>query len=705
MSGPQKPGSGAVASAGKGVSKKVLDQLKKLAAAEQEEKSTYSIPDLGITFAADIAIDRLKVLEDNLRRVTSRGATFAKGGALHKAFQSTAEVYDRMAGSADMGATAVKALVVSMEQFSQMAEGGKAGLQFVEQMSQQAAALDRFGLSFSDYAKNVDLAQNMLNMSKEAVLGLNQGLADFSKEMRLLPGLVSQNFQLVAKSLSYEGPKIVEQFKKIQTMSSQTGVSVGTLMSGMGDRLDTFSGAGQFAAQLNAILGGNVFSPNEILMMDESERIIRIREEIRKHPIMGEIEKGGRLGKFALNTISKVVGFSKEDTRKYLTGDFDPSKKPAERSAKEAAAATIGGGFTKETSGLFKKATGEFSETAIKLKGTVDQLNKQMEQNAIMIKNAYLSVQDRALVEERARYMGGRKAGAGDIFSKRPGSDAKLKGLQDEFLRMQGLKNISRFGVGELVGTSGGLFAGTGVTQDEIKIAQSRLPELDSLLNSLQTLPMDNQPAKKFRNEVASLIKVYGKRGQVNIGKRTQQQLSGLMQLDKEVSRPFQEANDLISQKEAAALVLIKGSALKTQRLGAYNKALRLFRMGGDDKDNTQKLLDELERLELDENTTGEDKKTLKELRESIVKLTPEGAKKIVETSGQQAAAAAIPGSQVASAASPGQTPGASPLSTIEEAAFDKLIAAFSKLTLEIPLGNGEMTKIVGATLKRNGVG
>ncbi len=109
----------------------------------------------------------------------------------------------------------------------------------------------------------------------------------------------------------------------IQKLSQQTGVSVDSLVGTFGKGLDTISGASGFAAQINSLLGSNVFSSTELLMMDEATRMKTVRERIMAdQSIMGAMGRGGVERKFALQSISSAIGMSMDDTRRFLeTGE------------------------------------------------------------------------------------------------------------------------------------------------------------------------------------------------------------------------------------------------------------------------------------------------------------------------------------------------------------------------------------------------
>ncbi len=597
MGGKNEGGGGKTPSGNPGqkvvnVGKEGLSILKNMQKMLEEERSSYTVTQFEANLSGYASINeaRLKSIEASIRSISSAGLTFAKGGKVNEAITTVATMMDKLAGNADLGAKAVTALAKSMELFPQLAETQE---NFAEKIALQAASLDRLGISFQSYTRNVEIAQNMFNMTQDQVVGLNQGLKDFADEIKMLPSVVSSNFQLVAKSLSYEGPKVAEQFKKMQMLSQQTGVSVGTLMSGFGERLDTMSGAAQFVGQLNAILGTNAFSPNEILMMDESERMLKIREVIRAHPIYDDIMGGNKLGKFALNTMSKVIGYSKEDTRKYLTGNLSQATaeaiggKGAKATSKEGEKGSVKSQIAESLSSAINTAGQSFVKNIKAGLGDADFL-KAIKANTEVMKNIYLSPTDRAMAGERGRVIGlsgqeGILSGQRDIFAQLA-ADPKSQRLQQLASAMRTSQDVSmttRFGVGGLSQMIGDLdFDGqlsAGQKRDATMIAMSRIPQLTRIFEALQTLPKSPRTAK-LRRLLGQLISKAGK------GNVKPQEMDDAMKKAQELMSDagkqvdaFREKDGIISYTEAN-LIAATRKLLGPENLGAYRTMIRLAR-------------------------------------------------------------------------------------------------------------------------------
>ena len=337
-----------------------------------EAESFIKVREGGILEQTDDINNLVKDIEQTLSRVAVRGAVFAKGGPLESSLQNAAMFMNKFLGATKPATEAFNALLGSFQQFGTLAETDVGIDLYTDKMTALAGTLREMGLSYGEFNKNVELATYTLNLSAKEVLNLNQGIVDFAKEIKMLPSVVSQNFQLVAKAMAYNAPMIQNEFKKIQQLSATTGVSVGTLMSGFGQKLDTLSGASSFAGKLNSILGQVVFSPNEILMMSESDRMVKVREAIMRHPIYGEIKSGSKLGVFALDTIRGLTGYSREDARRFLLFGDQPENRGGGGSLKTRLARKAGEAF---------EAPGQAEKALTQLAAGMTSFTKQLEAN------------------------------------------------------------------------------------------------------------------------------------------------------------------------------------------------------------------------------------------------------------------------------------------------------------------------------------
>ena len=302
-------------------------------------------------------------------------ATFAGSGyglddgssSLSIAVNSAISLTDTFLHNAKAGEQAMRGLAQSMDS-GQFEAFTKAIGDSTGALAANAASLDVLGLDLSNFGKNIDMMVYSFNQGQDQVQGFNQELFNFAKTVKQLPNVVSQNFQLVAKSLAYSFPKIQTEFIKIQEMAAKTGVSVNKLMGTFGQQSDTIGGASSFAAGLNTILGKNVFSATQVLMMSESDRMNATRDALKDSQIYRDYTSGDdRLKKFALRAISGKIGMSLDETRRFLDGDSSGGK-----SVKDQMASEIDGEF-KNNRKAFSKGLGDLTKS---IKDNVEIINE-----------------------------------------------------------------------------------------------------------------------------------------------------------------------------------------------------------------------------------------------------------------------------------------------------------------------------------------
>lgn len=282
--------------------------------------SAKDLSDLGtISDLVETLNKQYQITQDTLENLGATGAFFVKGGPLQQGLENSIASLNKMLAEPKLGAQSFAALNKEIINFQQIAKatqdsaGNLAG-----ELTTQAAVLEKLGLSYGSFSKNVDFAIYSMGASQDQVKALNSSLVELSQAVGMLPDQMARNFQSVSKNLAYNFNEIKNQFVKIQQLSNETGVSIDNLMSKFGTPMDTISGASQMAAKLNSLLGRNRFSATELLMMTEEERMTQIRGALMEGGLATTALAGGVQGKFALQSIQEVLGMGLDDTRRFL---------------------------------------------------------------------------------------------------------------------------------------------------------------------------------------------------------------------------------------------------------------------------------------------------------------------------------------------------------------------------------------------------
>jgi len=564
-----------------------------------EAESFIKVREGGILEQTDDINNLVKDIEKTLSRVATRGAVFAKGGPLETSLQNAAMFMNKFLGSTKPATEAFNALMGSFQQFGTLAETelGTGMDLYADKMTALAGTLREMGLSYGEFNKNVELGTYTLNLSAKEVLNLNQGIVDFAKEIKMLPSVVSQNFQLVAKAMAYNAPMIQNEFKKIQQLSATTGVSVGTLMSGFGQKLDTLSGASAFAGKLNSILGQVVFSPNEILMMSESDRMVKVREAIMRHPIYGEIKSGSKLGVFALDTIRGLTGYSREDARRFLLFGDQPGS-TAGGSLKTKLGRKVNESFD---------APGQANKALTDLAAGMTSFTKQLEANVeTLMRIGIIPKTQQGLVYDRRMYTPGGM-------------------LTNQGYNLDATKSFTKAGIGLEFGQSVGTKTGIGKPAD-LSAAVNAAPMLIDVLRILQTLPDKNRGVLAGRVQTALQDFSQGTIDARALNKKVAAIRASAKAFD------LNEPMDDVSPAEASFIKILRDKS--AGRLGISRDFLRYFRtkgnkglsdLSGDDKLKAAMKRAGISEAEYNEITgdsgifTGtEGKKRLKEINDAL---------------------------------------------------------------------------------------
>ena len=186
------------------------------------------------------------------------------------------------------------------------------------EMANTAAQMEKLGVSTDLTARTWEYATRVMGLSATEAQELSSGLAAMADQMGLPIEQVTENFNAAGPALAKFGTDAEDIFKKVQVASKSLGVSVGDLLSVMG-QFDTFQGAATAAGSLNAILGGDLLNSAELLLATEDQRLRMVRESLAMSG-----KNFATMGRFEKQAVATALGVSDVATAtKMLTGDMD----------------------------------------------------------------------------------------------------------------------------------------------------------------------------------------------------------------------------------------------------------------------------------------------------------------------------------------------------------------------------------------------
>jgi len=149
-----------------------------------------------------------------------------------------------------------------------------------QSLTQTGALLNRLGVSYSDYAKNIQISTKALGMSTEEAEANQADLALMAQRMGVPVAQLSSQYASMAPKLAKLGSTGNKAFKDLARVSKITGLEMEKVLA-ITDKFDTFEGAAEQAGKLNAALGGNFVNAMDLMMeTDPAKRFEMIRDSI-----------------------------------------------------------------------------------------------------------------------------------------------------------------------------------------------------------------------------------------------------------------------------------------------------------------------------------------------------------------------------------------------------------------------------------------
>jgi len=149
-----------------------------------------------------------------------------------------------------------------------------------QSLTQTGALLNRLGVSYSDYAKNIQMSTKALGMSTEEAEANQADLALMARNMGVPVAQLSSQYASMAPKLAKLGSAGNKAFKDLARVQKITGLEMEKVLA-ITDKFDTFEGAADQAGKLNAALGGNFVNAMDLMMeTDPAKRFEMIRDSI-----------------------------------------------------------------------------------------------------------------------------------------------------------------------------------------------------------------------------------------------------------------------------------------------------------------------------------------------------------------------------------------------------------------------------------------
>ena len=223
-----------------------------------------------------LAVNAFKLALANDTALASFNKATGTGGQYEEQLKALYRENNELSVSMEDNANAFGALFNNMSQFSTFS----ADMQ--NNLTEQAALLEKVGVANDDYAKSIEISTKMLGMSTEAGMEATNELVAMAKEMGRAPGELVSEFNAAGPALAKFGDQGVDVFKDLAAAAKATGLETGRLLEITG-KFDTFEDAASSVGSLNAILGGDYLNSIEMISTtDPTERLRMMRDAVNE---------------------------------------------------------------------------------------------------------------------------------------------------------------------------------------------------------------------------------------------------------------------------------------------------------------------------------------------------------------------------------------------------------------------------------------
>lgn len=180
------------------------------------------------------------------------------------------------------------------------------------------ATLKQFGISAATTSTILDQATKSLYMNTQEAELLTRQAATLAIDIKKPFTEVAADLASAGPKLAFYGKQMFDVFAQLERQSKATGLSVDSLLGLVGEKFDTFEGAGQAVGRLNAILGGPYLNSIDMLNASEADRLEMIKEAIEAGGVQFD-----QLNKFEQKAFASAMGTDVDTLRRSLN-ELDP---------------------------------------------------------------------------------------------------------------------------------------------------------------------------------------------------------------------------------------------------------------------------------------------------------------------------------------------------------------------------------------------
>ena len=236
------------------------------------------------------------------------------GNEFNSVIESAGMKYLAYGVNAEDAAKATTDLFTGFRDFTTLADAER------ESLIATTALMEKFGVSGQTSSQILNQATKSLGMNvgeaEQMLLNITPLAAAVGKPV----SEIASDLASAAPKLAFYGAGMIDVFKQLEAQSKATGLSVDELLGLVGEKFDTFEGAGMAVGKLNALLGGPYLNSIDMLNASEAERLEMIQQSMAASGVVFD-----DLNKFEQKAFASAIGTDVDTLRKSLN-DLDPAQ-------------------------------------------------------------------------------------------------------------------------------------------------------------------------------------------------------------------------------------------------------------------------------------------------------------------------------------------------------------------------------------------
>jgi hypothetical protein len=182
------------------------------------------------------------------------------------------------------------------------------------------ALMEKFSVSGQTSSQILNQATKSLGMNVGEAEQMLLNIVPLAESVGKPVTEIASDLASAAPKLAFYGANMINVFKELEAQSKATGLSVDELLGLVGEKFDTFEGAGMAVGKLNALLGGPYLNSIDMLNASESERLEMIQQSMDASGVVFD-----DLNKFEQKAFASAIGTDVDTLRKSLN-DLDPAQ-------------------------------------------------------------------------------------------------------------------------------------------------------------------------------------------------------------------------------------------------------------------------------------------------------------------------------------------------------------------------------------------